>query len=159
MRQRFERTEGDRDRVVTAKPRVAAKRKVEDTVTVTAGGRKAPKLVAGKETVVTASPMEETDSSGQIKVSNYPHQLNCSETGAEGQRGEGQSYRGDVLGEGQGVQVGKRDLLAAAFKPSQHQPGWELCSGKSKLKAVIGSAAACGSASTNGGLASSQLRD
>ena len=171
MRQRFEQAEGDRDRVMTAKPGLTAKRKVDDTVTVTAGRRKAPKLVAGveTETVVTASPVEETETSGQNNLANNPHLLSYSETGPGGQRGGGQSLGGGVLGGVQGHQVGQccgepavpdkgTGAASTVFKSSQQQPWRESLSEKLK-KAVIGSAAACGSASTNGGTACGQLLD
>ena len=162
MRQRFENTEGDRDRVVTRqKPKLTAKRKVEETVTETVEERrKVLKIVEDRERDIkeTASPVEDTQ--GQTKSTKYPHLLSSRVLGAEGQRGGGQDYRGGVLGGvlgEQGAQPGGpvgpgggTCQGAKAFKSSQLQPGREFVS--EKRIAVIGSTAAHGSAYTNGGL-------
>ena len=157
MRKRFEDAGRDTAAGETARPKLTAKRKLEEAVTVAEEARKVQRLVAGgKETTETGHPVEERKTSGQTKFNNNPHLFNSREPEGGGQRGGGLSYGGGVRGGVRGVQEGQRESRIAAFKPSQFQPGREILS--EKQTAVIGQAAACGTARTNGRLTSSQLR-
>ena len=108
----------------------------------------------GKEE--TGSPVER-QLSGQIKYSNNPHLLCKGRLGAEGQRGGGLGGHGEVVGGGQGHQVGQREARIAAFGPAQLKPGRESVKSE-KITAVVGQLAACGTARTNGKPISSQPR-